>query len=244
MPRMRRCTRRSAPDATGSSPAWEKQQVRAKASPYTAIATSGSSPASLLPPTQEWHWSVADSDQVDDRQSVLAYAHSGLRPDISQKLSCFFRNHCVDKHPGAKLEAGGPREPGDYAYIPVEITNADTFGGSSTNGEIEIRILEAYVQFRQDRAQNSPQFGNLNTADVSEAGHVPPGINMGAEGRRRREQFHGYEVLAGHHDPFLVLQFFINNLVKDAAAEIVVMTQSFLKPLSYLIGDHGGGDHL
>src|SRR5581483_182181 len=140
-----------------SSPAWEKQQVRARASPYTAIATSGSSPASLLLP--ECHLSIADSDQVDDRQSVLAHAHSGLHPDISQKLSCFFRNHCVDKHPGAELEAGGPREPRNYAHIPVEITNADTFGGSSTNGEIEIRILEAYVQFRQDRAQNSPQFG-------------------------------------------------------------------------------------
>ena len=111
-----------------------------------------------------------------------------------------------------------------------------TFVGRRADGVIEVGILQADIHPGQHLPQHAGQVLDFFLVYEPEACHVPPGIDVSAERRRRRIGLQSNEVLGRDHDPGAIGQFFFQALAEDAFAELIVVPQGIDQPVAVLAG--------
>src|SRR6185437_8184602 len=130
-----------------------------------------------------------------------------------------------DVHARAQFETGYPRQPGNDAYIPVVVLHSRALRRSGTNGEVEVRVVQAIVELGQHQAEHVGQVGGFLAANIGEIGHMPPGIDMGAKGSVGSKRLKSDEMVADHDQAAPVLQFLVNGGAENTLAKFVVVAQ-------------------
>jgi hypothetical protein len=162
----------------------------------------------------------------------------------TKKFCGCFRQDRVDEHARPQLEPGGSRQARNHADVPVKMARPHVVRGAAAHREVEVGIVETYVELGQEGSQNSRQVGDLGGSNFSEGRHVAQGKYVSGEWRRRGEDLHRGEKFALQNDAGLILKFALHHVAEHAFATIVIVAQSFVEAMTDLAGNHGCGDNL
>src|SRR5260370_32979706 len=122
--------------------------------------------------------------------------------------------------------------------MPVEVPGGGGIGGAAADRKGEVWILQSYIDLGQQSPQHAGQVSDLRRRNIAEAGHVPKWKDVSGEGRRRGEDLHHHEILAGLDDACLLLDLPVHHVAKHAFSVMVIMPQSLVQAMPELAGTH------